>query len=185
MVVQHDLVRDVVPTPHRPSRSGARPCGPPLAMRALLRRLLVDDTESTLLQLLRYALVGGCAAVVDIGSFTAFTVWLGLDYRFGVFLAFSLGTATNFTLSNAFVFNRRSLPLRVAFVRHYVSSLGGLLVNELVMIFWVEALDQDQLLLGKVIATGIAFVVNFTLIKMYAFNHRISLFRRLFKGDHT
>ena len=138
----------------------------------------MDETESTVLQLFRYLFVGGFAAIIDIGSFAIFATILGIDYRIAVFLSFTLGLTTNFILSNTFIFQRKTLTLRVVYVRQYVSGLGGLAVNELVMIGLVEGLGMQNLILGKVIATGCAFIVNFTLVKNYAFNHRISIFGR-------
>ncbi len=154
-------------------------------MNPTLRRLLVENTDRTPIQLLRYGLVGGLAAVVDVGSFGAMVSVLGLDYRLAVFLAFALGTGANFILSNAFIFDRKSLPLAVALGRIYMSALGGLLVNELVMIVFVEVLHQERLMIGKLIATGCAFVVNFTLVKNYAFNSRISVLRRFFRRTRS
>ncbi len=128
-------------------------------------------------QLIRYALVGSIAALVDIGGFSFFALLLAIDYRIAVFLGFTLGTVTNFILSNAIVFDRKSLPIWVACIRHYVSSLGGLGTNELVMIVLVEIVRVDNLFIAKLIATACAFITNFTLIRYFAFNEKIRLFK--------
>lgn len=57
------------------------------------------------LQMVRYAGAGGVAAVVDIGTFDVFTRRCHIDYRLAVILSLTLGAATNFVLSNAFVFD--------------------------------------------------------------------------------
>jgi putative flippase GtrA len=131
--------------------------------------------------LVRYGFVGGIAAVVDIGSFSLFSIVFKIEYRVAVFMSFTLGTLTNFAISNAFVFNRRSLVVWRACLRHYFSSLGGLVTNELVMMLFVEALRYQNLIIAKIIATGAAFFVNFTLIRFYAFNSKLSL-SRFFAG---
>jgi len=145
-------------------------------LNATLHRLLTEETDSTAVQLLRYVLAGGIASVVDIGSFAIFATLLGIDYRIAVILSFTLGLSTNFTLSNTFVFQRKTLSLRVVYLRQYMSGLAGLAVNEVVMIALVEGLGMENLILGKVVATGCAFFVNFFLVKNFAFNHRITWF---------
>lgn len=139
----------------------------------MIEKLLKNRTDKTLIQLFRYTFVGGTAALVDIGSFNIFVSYFLIDYRLAVFFSFSLGTLTNFALCNAFVFDRRSLPIWLVCVRHYLSSLGGLATNEIVMIFLVEVLHFDHLLIAKMIATASAFLTNFLLIKFYAFNSKI------------
>ncbi len=133
--------------------------------------------DSLAAQLIRYAFVGGIAATVDVGTFSFFAIYLSLDYRIAILLGFTLGTLTNFAISNAFVFDRKSLPVWVACIRHYVSSLGGLATNEVVMIALIELAQFEHLFLAKLIATGCAFVTNFILIKYFAFNEKIRLFK--------
>ncbi|HQI02837.1 MAG TPA: GtrA family protein [Deltaproteobacteria bacterium] len=77
--------------------------------RRLIERILISKTDSIFIQLFRYGIVGGLAAGVDIGSFTFFFYVLSIDYRIAVFLSFTLGTLTNFCISNVFVFDRKSL----------------------------------------------------------------------------
>jgi len=130
-------------------------------------------------QFFRYMFVAGIAAGVDISSFAVFAKYLNIDYRVSVFLSFSCGTLTNFFLANAFVFDRKTLSLWVACLRHYASSLGGLATNEIAMIILVGVVHFYNLMIAKVIATGCAFVVNFTLIKFYAFNDRVNIFKKV------
>ncbi|MBU0625171.1 GtrA family protein [Patescibacteria group bacterium] len=132
-------------------------------------------TKNTLIQFVRYFFVGGFCAVVDIAVFALFNVGLSVYYPLAVFLSFTAGTLTNFVLSNRFVFNRQSLSLSQACFRHYLSSIGGLITNELVMVLMIEGLGFERLVLVKIVATGCAFFVNFTLIKFYAFNHKFNL----------
>ena len=137
---------------------------------------------STLIQLFQYLFVGGIAALVDIGSFKVLVGYFSIDYRLSVFLSFSLGTLTNFSLCNAFIFRRKSLPIWLACARHYLSSLGGLTTNLVVMLFLVEILHLPHLLAAKTVATGSAFVINFLLIKFYAFNSEARLVEKVLRG---
>lgn len=128
-------------------------------------------------QFLRYFLVGGIAAIVDISSFMLFVKGMHIDYRLAAVFSFTAGTLTNYMLANAFVFDRGRLAFLEAGVRHYFSSLGGLAVNEAVLILLIGSFEL-QPLLAKLVATGAAFGANFVMIKFFAFNDRIVLFRK-------
>jgi len=151
----------------------------PAHKKEVIRKLFKNQTDNTFIQLFRYTFVGGTAALVDIGFFSIFVYYFLIDYRLAVFFSFSLGTLTNFVLCNAFVFDRKSLPIWLACIRHYLSSLGGLATNEIVMIFLVEILHFDHLLAAKIIATASAFLTNFLLIKFYAFNSKIKIINKI------
>jgi len=145
----------------------------------MIKKLFTQKTEDTFIQFFRYFFVGGISALVDLGSFYVFVKLLNIDYRVAVFLSFTCGTLTNFFLSNAFVFDRKTLSMLSACVRHYGSSLGGLVTNEIVMILLISVAHFPKIMIAKVIATGCAFVVNFTLIKFYAFNDRVNIFKKV------
>ena len=135
----------------------------------------VFSTNGIHAQLLRYGAAGGIAALVDVGSFYVFATYMQVYYLIAVFLSFSLGTFTNFLICNACIFDRGTLPLRRAFIRHYMSSLGGLATNVFVMFSLIGIFFFQDILAAKIIATILAFFVNFTLIKFYAFNSNVSL----------
>ena len=141
-----------------------------------IKKLFTKSKSSTIHQLFRYFFVGGAAALVDIGSFTLIMRYFIIDYKIAIFLSFTLGTLANFTLCNIFVFERKSLSIVHTGIRHYLSSLGGLFTNEIVMIFLIDIINFKTLLVAKIIATGCAFIVNFSLIKFYAFNDKLKLF---------
>lgn len=129
-------------------------------------------------QLIKYFFVGAIAAIIDIGSFAIFTKLFNIDYRLAVFFSFTLGTLTNFLICNAFVFDRKELSIFNACIRHYFSSIGGLIVNEIVMISLIEIINFNYLITAKIIATICAFLVNFILIKFFAFNSKIKIIQR-------
>jgi putative flippase GtrA len=143
-----------------------------------IKKKLKRRRENILNQLLRYAVVGGIAAIVDIGSFTIFSSYLGINYKIAILLSFSLGTLTNFAICNAFVFSRNSLPIWLVCIRHYISSIGGLIINGLVMMFIVDVLNFKHLLYAKVIGTASAFLSNFLMIKFFAFNNQVKTSNR-------
>lgn len=109
--------------------------------------------------------------VVDVSMFAVFSKVFLIDYRIAVVLGFACGVVTNFSLCNWIVFGRQSLPLWHVFTKHCFASLYALLANEIVMISLVEFLDFENLVLAKVISSGIAFVFNFAIKKFYVYNN--------------
>ena len=135
----------------------------------ILNRIMSKKDADARLQFIKYFMTGAIAAALDISFFMIFVNVFLLDYRIAIFLGFTFGTLANFALCNAFVFDRKSLTIINSCARHYVSSLGGLVTNEIVVIYLVEFIGFG-LLISKIIATFAAFVVNFALIKYFAFN---------------
>lgn len=149
-----------------------------LIMKSVVDKYPIEKTDDTFIQFFRYIFAGGLAAIVDIGIFMLLAKIFFIDYRIAVFFSFTLGTITNFFLSNSFIFDRKELPLWIAGLRHYLSSTGGLLTNEAVLIILIGIIKYDNLFLSKLAATGIAFLVNFSLIKYFAFNSKIRLSKK-------
>lgn len=136
--------------------------------------------KALIVQLFRYFWVGLAAAIVDFSVFALFVKWVHMDYRLSVVMGFLFGTFINFMLCNHLLYTRHAdLHVLRACFRHYISSVGGLITNEIVIIICVEWVGLQSVLLAKIIATGIAFFVNFTLIRFYAFNHKLGVMKTL------
>jgi len=122
--------------------------------------------------LVRYGLVGGTAAVVDITLFAIFAKWLGFDYLVVATFSFLLATLVNYVLSIRFVFESG-----VRFDRYrettlvYVVSGVGYLVNQAVLYTCVE-LFGIELMLSKVSATAVVFFWNFGMRSQLIFKAR-------------
>lgn len=143
---------------------------------------MLISPKKLFIELFKYTAIGGLAAIVDIITFVSLTYLLHLDYRIAALISFSLGTFTNFYLSRCYIFPNSKLNIIRACLRHYNSSLGGLLINELVIIYLLEFTSMQNIALAKVIATGAAFVCNFLLIRFYAFNNKLSFIKFLKKS---
>lgn len=130
-------------------------------------RLRKSKTQKEFFQ---YFFVGGTAAIVDVGMFSLFSQVFLIDYRIAIVLAFTFGVFANFSLCNWIVFVGKRKPLWLVFVRHYVSSLSVLVVNEIVMISLVEFFNFEKLVIAKIMSTGAAFIINFFLKKRYVYN---------------
>ena len=135
-----------------------------------LRDLLVEKSDSTLVQLLRYGFVGGCAYAVDFGALFFFTEYLHVHYLVSAALGFLLGLITNYLLSIFWVFNTRSVSdRRMEFFIFSVIGLVGLGLNELFIWFFTEFAHLHYLV-SKLIATVFVFFWNFFARKKLLFS---------------
>jgi putative flippase GtrA len=112
-------------------------------------------------KLFLYFLVGGTAAVVDIGVFGLLVKVMGWPWFPVAMFSFVLATVVNYILSIRFVFKSG-----VRFTRHtellliFVVSALGLAVNQAVLWLLIANLHWDPLL-AKVTATGSVFFWNY------------------------
>lgn len=122
-------------------------------------------------QFFQYFFVGGVATGVDVGFFSLFSLLFRVDYRIAIVLGFLFGVATNFSLCNWVVFPGRRRPLWLVFARHLLASSAVLLVNEVVMISLVELFKYENLVMAKLMSSGMAFLINFFIKKRYVYNN--------------
>lgn len=106
--------------------------------------------------------MGGSAAVVNWLIFFLSIQILHLHYLFAGLISFVLATLWNFVFARLFIFknSKHSLVLESTLV--YLVSLGGLLIDMGVLYICVDGLSI-HVMLAKILATGIAFVFNFSL----------------------
>ncbi|MBT3348716.1 GtrA family protein [bacterium] len=126
-----------------------------------------------LVQLFRYGVAGGSGAAVDIAIFSALVFLAAVDYRIAVVISFSVGTVVNFFLCAFWIFPETNLKLWTRLGRHFFSSFGGLLTNEVGLILILELFAWPHPFWAKIIATAASFFVNFVLFKYFAFNDKI------------
>ena len=113
------------------------------------------------MKLLRYLVVGGIAAIVDIGLFSLLTKVVHLHW-FPVSLgSFTLATLVNYYLSIAHVFESGS-----RFQKHheillvFIVSGVALVVNQITLYFLIEQAGFHAIQ-SKFLTTGIVFFVNY------------------------
>jgi len=140
-----------------------------LALPRTIAHLFVDKSDSSVVQLLRYTMVGGLAFVVDFGILVFLTAVLGVHYLLSAALGFLAGLATNYALSVSWVFSRRSLTSRSAeFTIFAWIGVVGLGLNELLMWVFTDWLDFHYSL-SKVFSTFAVFTWNFVSRKVILF----------------
>ncbi|CAM3412573.1 GtrA family protein [Helicobacter labetoulli] len=111
-------------------------------------------------KLYKYILVGGSAALINWLIFYI-TIKFGLWYITAGFISFILATLWNFLFARIFIFKHSTHHLFKESVLIYLVSFCGLLIDMGVLFVCVEILNFHTML-GKIIATGIAFIFNFS-----------------------
>jgi putative flippase GtrA len=126
-----------------------------------LNRLLKQETERTVIQLIRYVFVGGAAFIVDFGSLFILTDFFGIYYLVSAAIAFILGLIVNYSLSISWVFNNRTLDnSTLEFGVFSLIGIVGLGLNE-IFIWFFTAKIGFYYLISKVISAIIVLLWNF------------------------
>lgn len=113
------------------------------------------------MRILRYFFVGGAAAITDISLFSLFCGYLDWPWLPVSIGTFFLATLVNYFLSIRFVFesgirHKKHFELMGVFI---VSSLA-LIINQAALYITIEISDLN-LIVSKIIATGIVFFWNY------------------------
>lgn len=108
----------------------------------------------------KYLFVGGLSALIDWGFFAILLYIFGLHYLIAGIASFALATAANYFLSVRFVFGagRRKRAERIFLV--YVVSLIVLGFNLGILTIGIDILQTHEMV-AKILATGLAFGLNF------------------------
>ena len=122
------------------------------------------------MKIVRYLVVGGTAATVDLLLFGLLAVVVGVHWFVAAAISFVPATAVNYLLSIRFVFDsqvrfgRRS---EVSLV--FAVSAIGLAINEVLLWVAIEGVGLP-LLISKVLASGGVFLWNYGLRAYYIFS---------------
>lgn len=113
------------------------------------------------MKIIRYFFVGGVAAAIDMGIFTAAVKGFGFDWFFVALFSFVLATAINYVLSIRYVFEsgvRFKSQTEVPLV--FLVSGIGLIINQSVLWLLIKTAGIDEVL-SKIITTGTIFSWNY------------------------
>lgn len=110
------------------------------------------------IQALKFSVVGGLGAVVNMVALYVLHLWAGLPLATATVLAVELAVVHNYLLNDRWTFGVRAPSVR-RFAKFNASVLGGLGVN----VFIVCALVHGGMyfLLANAFGIGAAFAVNF------------------------
>jgi putative flippase GtrA len=133
--------------------------------------LFAKSTDNLLIQLIRYAFVGGAAFVVDFGLLFFLTSYCGLFYQVSACISFIAGLTVNYLISISWVFNKRRMHNKMLgeFLLFALVGVIGLGLNALIMYLFTDIIGLFYLL-SKIISTIIVFGWNF-LGRRYLSNH--------------
>lgn len=117
--------------------------------------------KALFIQLMRYAVVGGVAFMVDYGSLWLLTEFVGLHHLVSAAIAFVLGLTCNYLISTAWVFGESKLASRwVEFTAFAFIGIVGLGLNELIIYLCTDICGLHYML-SKIISTALVFFWNF------------------------
>ncbi len=141
---------------------------------ASMLQILRGDSDKTLVQLLRYVLVGGLAFVIDYGSLFILTDYFEINYLISAAIAFVMGLLVNYVLSTIWVFTDSRLSNKMAeFSVFAIIGLVGLVLNEVIMYICSDILNIHYMV-SKLCSTGMVFFWNFFGRKYILFTKKIS-----------
>jgi len=104
----------------------------PAKLSRFIRALVLDPTESPLVQFVRYAAVGTTALAADMSILFLLTQFAGVYYLTSAAISFLAGLGVNYALSRVWVFNRRTLSNSwIEFLIFAAIGVIGLGFNEL------------------------------------------------------
>ena len=140
----------------------------------MFKKLLFEKTNNSLIQFLRSVIVGVVATVIDIGVLTILVEAFNVNVFIATAIGFIVGLLVNFFISSVWVFEKsKVVKNRVSeFIIFALIGGVGLIINELIVNFFDlylakslifgSFIDSDKYyLIGKLVATVIAFVWNF------------------------
>lgn len=112
-----------------------------------------------------YLIVGGLATIVEWTGFWIFFDMLGIQYLLATALAFVFSTFANWLFGRLLVFrNCRKQSLLKELASIYLTSLGGLILNLIIMYIMVDFLGFWEMF-AKVTATVLVFAYNYLIRK--------------------
>jgi len=133
----------------------------------IFRINLKDDTEKLLLQIFKFAIVGGIAFVIDYVTLIICKEVFHLNTLLSAAIAFTVSVIINYILSVKWVFDVSDKHSgKRNFIIFIVFSVMGLGLTELIM--WIgEDLLHISYLIVKIVATIIVMIFNFITRKIF------------------
>lgn len=112
------------------------------------------------------------ALALDVGVLWGLTHLMDTNYLLASAIGYCTGAVLHYILSVKLVFGARRVESpRLEFVLFSAIGVIGLIATQLVLKLFVDALHTD-VMIGKVFAVGVSFVLNFTVRKAVLFSVR-------------
>jgi putative flippase GtrA len=124
-------------------------------------RLLNIISLGSIFKFIKYFIVGGIAALINIIIFFIFAKVLRFNYFAIGALAFIVATFINYILSIKYVFKsgiRFDKQKELFWI--YIVSIIGLIENEVILYLFINLL-HTEIMISQIIAIGIVFIWNY------------------------
>lgn len=121
-------------------------------------------------QLLKFAVAGAIGAAIEICLFIYLVDFLEVYYLTANLIAISAAIIVNYIISQKWVFDGGRYSKRLEFTIFIVVSMFALLLNQLLMWYFVESLVIDDKI-SKLLAIGLVAAVNFFAKKYFVFKN--------------
>ena len=126
------------------------------------------NAKNNLKELFLYLIVGGIATLAEWGIFRLFDSALSVHYTLSTVIAYLLSTFVNWAAGRLLLFRESHQPFWQEILKIYLAAIAGLLMNLAIMFICVDLLRMDEML-SKILATGIVFLFNFLIRKLYIY----------------
>jgi putative flippase GtrA len=166
----------------------------PPPLEALSRRVLPDPgRRAVALKAVSFALVGVINALVDLGVFSFFHFYLGYSIIVSNLISWFVAVSGSYVMNSMTTFaveSGRKLRFR-SYASFLLAQVAGLVANTatifivsyLIPVLWqllfgadaalaIAGYNIDPVLIGKLLAIGSSFLVNFSLSHFVVFRHR-------------
>jgi putative flippase GtrA len=141
----------------------------PFAVQDLIDRLHAASRErATMFKAVSFGLIGFVNTAVDFGVFSFGYYFLGLPIVMANLLSWAVAVSSSYVLNSTITFSiesRRELSVRT-YATFVVAQLAGFAANTATVVI---ASHFMPVLFGKVLATGVSFMVNFSLSHFIVF----------------
>jgi len=156
----------------------------PLPLEALSRRVFPDPgRRAVALKAVSFALVGVVNATVDFGVFSFFYFYLGFPIIVANLISWFIAVTGSYVMNSMTTFaaeSGRKLRLR-SYATFLLAQVAGLVANTATVylvpiligkILGIDSTSTHLVLIGKLLAIGSSFLVNFSLSHFVVFRHR-------------
>ncbi|MDR0995218.1 MAG: GtrA family protein [Tannerella sp.] len=148
-------------------------------MKNWLNRLLAEKTDNLLIQLFRYAFVGGAAFLVDYGLLFVLTKYAGFYYLVSASCSFLAGLLVNYFISTVWVFKASSYSKGTEFLLFALVGIVGLGLNDLFIWLFTACFQRyfmlpqlTSVMLSKLVSTVLVYLWNFLGRRFLIFNRK-------------
>ena len=129
------------------------------------------NVKKNLKELFLYLIVGGIATVGEWVFFWLCGTALSLHYALSTVIAYLLSTLVNWGAGRLLVFKKGTGSLWQELFKIYLAAAAGLGMNLGIMFVCVDLLHMNEML-SKILATGIVFLFNFLIRKLYIYKEK-------------